>query len=304
MCGNCSRVSCITKKQFTLWRRSNKSRRWLPDDFPLTLILTSIVQLRPDLVHLDRKYTAGSQRAAATTSSAESVCHSAPLWHPGLRHTEPLQDGWHPILVTFSPRSPLQPMHMQLAADNDWMVLHVVWASMKETGSYRSGRQQGWLLTLRAVRRGSEPFSSSAFSARSWFVLEDWQEPTQNLKRTISSESKPRPRSRTLISLFSTRQSLLLCFGCLLLPLPFLPPLPVSSSSSFSFFFLFFFFFGDPLGWGSEGSEERGERPAQRLLGWSSTSSITKGSKTERKEEWWKKRVTISVNTYSGNYWQ
>lgn len=94
------------------------------------------------------------------------VCYSAPLWHQGLRHTEPLQDGWHPSCHLL-PRSPLQPMHMQLAADNDWMVLHVVWASMKETGSYRSGRQQGWLLTLRAVRRGSEPFSSSAFSARS-----------------------------------------------------------------------------------------------------------------------------------------
>lgn len=31
--------------------------------------------------------------------------------------------------------SKLQPMHMQLAADSDWMVLHVVWASMKETDS-------------------------------------------------------------------------------------------------------------------------------------------------------------------------
>lgn len=28
-----------------------------------------------------------------------------------------------------------QPIHMQLAADSDWMVCHVVWASMKDTGS-------------------------------------------------------------------------------------------------------------------------------------------------------------------------
>lgn len=28
-----------------------------------------------------------------------------------------------------------QPIHMQLAADSDWMVCHAVWASMKDTGS-------------------------------------------------------------------------------------------------------------------------------------------------------------------------
>ena len=103
------------------------------------------------------------------------VCDSAPsgcFLHPGHLHatsalslSTALPSGWvtqashHPL-----PRLFLQPIHMQLAADKNWMVLHVVWASMKETDSYRSGRQQGWLLTL---RRGIEPFSSSVFSARS-----------------------------------------------------------------------------------------------------------------------------------------
>lgn len=65
------------------------------------------------------------------------------------------------------PPSCLQPIHMQLAADSESMVLHAVWVSMKETVSYSAGRQQGCLLSLRAVRRGREPFSSNLSSARS-----------------------------------------------------------------------------------------------------------------------------------------
>lgn len=48
------------------------------------------------------------------------------------------------------------------------------------------------------------------------------------------------------------------------------------------------------------GSEERGERPTQRLLGWSSTSSITKGSEREGK----KGNGRLGVNTSLQNYEQ
>ncbi len=92
-----------------------------------------------------------------------------------------------------------------------------------------------------------------------------WQEPTQNLKRTISSESKPMPRSRTRISRFSTRQSRLLC-----------RPLLLFSFFFFSSFSFFFFFLRAPLVCMSEVSGERGER--SHLAGCWSSSTSTDGS--------------------------
>lgn len=135
----------------------------------------SLLILTPELLHLFKQETRrrkprgwppNTSRVVlvAVPPAAPWPCARATPQEPSLSH----QGDSPPCHLLPRPRCPLlQPIHMQLAADNDWMVLHVVWASMKETGSYRSGRQQGWLLTLRAVRRGSEPFSNSAFSARS-----------------------------------------------------------------------------------------------------------------------------------------
>ncbi len=173
-------VSCISY-QFSAENNSVFEDATINPDWESLMISSSVSDFDLDHPAAARplppqwKYTTGSQQVVSFTSLLLCECDSTLLWlfslHPGLPHAEPLDSSLFRMGDTpprhLLPCSFLQPIHMQLAADNDWIVLHVVWASMKETGSYRSGRQQGWLLTLRAVRRGSEPFSSSAFSARS-----------------------------------------------------------------------------------------------------------------------------------------